>query len=109
MWNWAALACFCCEDRKLDANPKSAISCALSHLARGAYASSRTLRRDAVDAAVSQDERHQRGRLSRVVLTPRRWRQVGGDDPQATVAKEPGRRGEHEAVVKTIAQGRLDR
>jgi len=28
--------------------------------------------------------------------------------PQATVAKEPGRRGEHEVTVKTIAQGRPD-
>jgi len=27
--------------------------------------------------------------------------------PQATVAKEPGHRGEHEVTVKTIAQGRL--
>jgi hypothetical protein len=28
--------------------------------------------------------------------------------PQATVAKEPGHRGEHEVTVKTIAQGRPD-
>src|SRR6266850_1346374 len=49
------------------------------------------------------------GRRSRVVLTPRRWRQVlwrcicpTGFEMyrqirEATVAKEPGRRGEHEA------------
>jgi hypothetical protein len=44
-----------------------------------------------------------------VVLTPRRWRQVGGDDPQATVAKEPGRRGEHEISRKPLRrEGRTD-
>jgi hypothetical protein len=35
--------------------------------------------RDAVDAACADDERAWRGRRSRVVLTPRRWRQVGRD------------------------------
>jgi len=29
-----------------------------------------------VDAKVLRDERHYRGRQNRVVLTPRRWRQV---------------------------------
>ena len=43
---------------------------------RGTYVSSRTLRWDAVDAKVLRDERHYRGRQNRVVLTPRRWRQV---------------------------------
>ena len=52
------------------------------------------------------DERCCSVRRSRVVLTPRRWRQVRGVKsaqpgldktyPQATVAKEPGHRGEHE-------------
>src|SRR4029077_18970571 len=32
--------------------------------------------RDAMDAAAAQDERSYCGRRSRVVLTPRRWRQV---------------------------------
>ena len=32
--------------------------------------------RDAMDAVVTQDERHQSGRRSRVVLAPRRWRQA---------------------------------
>jgi hypothetical protein len=51
------------------------------------------------------DERCFRVRQNRVVLTPRRWRQVCGccvgptgrghnGSPQATVAKEPGHRGE---------------
>jgi hypothetical protein len=43
-----------------------------------------------------------------VVLTPRRWRQVCGAIRVTTVAKEPGRRGEHEISRKTIAQGRPD-
>jgi hypothetical protein len=34
--------------------------------------------RDVVDAWVLQDELHRGVRRSRVVLTPRRWRQVGG-------------------------------
>ena len=48
-----------------------------SHM-RGVSRSSRTLERDAVDAGGAFDERRGRGRRSRVVLTPRRWRQVGG-------------------------------
>ncbi len=54
-------------------------------------------------------------RRSRVVLTPRRWRQVRGvasaqpgldkTYPLATVANKPGHRGEHEISRKTIACG----
>src|SRR5215212_8096787 len=37
------------------------------------------------------------GRRSRVVLTPRRWRQVCGDKPQATVTRKKARSpGDHE-------------
>src|SRR5580700_1348495 len=36
--------------------------------------------RDAVDADGASDEGARGGRRSRVVLTPRRWRQVGGSD-----------------------------
>src|SRR6185503_15417360 len=46
-------------------------------------------------------------RRSRVVLAPRRWRQVL-EKPSfsgATVAKEPAHRGEHEVSRKAIAQG----
>jgi hypothetical protein len=65
---------------------------------RGASRSSRTLVRDAVDAAATQDERRFRGRRSRVVLTPRRWRQVLEKQSfsGATVARKPGHRGERE-------------
>src|SRR3954453_1904470 len=38
------------------------------------------------------DERHQGGRRSRVVLTPRRWRQACGDKPEATVTNKPDHR-----------------
>jgi hypothetical protein len=44
------------------------------------------------------------GRRSRVVLTPRRWRQVCERQlSQATVANKPGHRGERDISVKTIA------
>jgi hypothetical protein len=50
--------------------------------------------RDAVDAGGVADERRSSGRRSRVVLTPRRWRQVGGDnsaDDGGKQARSPGR------------------
>jgi hypothetical protein len=45
---------------------------------RGVSRSSRTLERDAVDAGGASDEGTSCGRRSRMVLTPRRWRQVCG-------------------------------
>jgi hypothetical protein len=52
--------------------------------------------RDAVDATATQDERSYCGRRSRVVLTPRRWRQVSRKQfREATVARKPGHRGEY--------------
>jgi hypothetical protein len=48
------------------------------------------------------------GRRSRVVLTPRRWRQVCGVFRVTTVAKKPGHRGEREVSCKTIARGMPD-
>ncbi len=63
------------------------------------------------------DERRCCVRRSRVVLTPRRWRQVCGvasaqpgldkTYPLATVARKPGHRGEHEISRKTIACGNV--
>ena len=50
--------------------------------------------RDAMDALAKQDGRRRRGRRSRVVLTPRRWRQVGGSmsaDDGGNRARSPGR------------------
>jgi len=54
--------------------------------------------RDAMDAVATQDERRWRGRRSRVVLAPRRWRQVLEKQSffGMTVATKPGHREEHE-------------
>jgi len=65
--------------------------------------------RDAVDVVVPKDERCESGRRSRVVLTPRRWRQLGDEArasrrgwwQQSPVTKESAKE-----PVKTIAQGR---
>jgi hypothetical protein len=69
-------------------------------------------RRDAVDAGhvVARfwraDERRGGVRRSRVVLTPRCWRQVARNYfHAATVTTKPGHRGEHEGNRKTIVQG----
>jgi hypothetical protein len=68
--------------------------------------------RDAVDATVSEDERRWRGRRSRVVLTPRRWRS-SGDNACALRLRwwqtSPVTRESAKEAVKTIAQGRPDR
>jgi hypothetical protein len=95
--------------------PKSLLYPPLSRAhERGVSRSSRTLgagcggrdggRRD-FDRA---DECRFRGRRSRVVLTPRRWRQVGGSDSAGDGGKKAGHRGEHVISRKTIAQGRPD-
>ncbi len=89
-----------------------------------------TRQRFACDGIAGQVERrvsdHRRagerccsGRQNRVVLTPRRWRQVRGvasaqpgldkTYPLMTVAKEPGHRGEHDISRKTIACGNAGR
>jgi hypothetical protein len=69
--------------KNISLNPsgKSLLQIRLSRPQEGRLAIVTDAGRDAVDAVVSQDERHQRGRRSRVVLTPRRWRQVGGMIP----------------------------
>jgi hypothetical protein len=60
-----------------------------------------------MDAAAARDERRRRGRRSRVVLTPRRWRQVFANQfarrrwQQSPVTEESSKE-----TVKTIAQGR---
>jgi hypothetical protein len=74
---------------------------------RGVSRSSRTLRRDAVDALALQDE----GRAKRTAKScgpdaPTLASSFAGSIPaQATVAKKPGHRGEREGSRKTIAQG----
>ena len=59
---------------------------------RGRWPSSLTLGRDAVDAVGTIDELCWRVRRSRVVLTSRRWRQVGGVIRLMTVTTKPGDR-----------------
>jgi hypothetical protein len=59
--------------------------------------------RDAVDAGSASDEGADRGRRSRVVLTPRRWRQVGGKYfLPMTVAIEPDRRRARRKPLKPL-------
>ncbi len=73
---------------------------------RGGSRSSRTLRWDAVDADGAKDERAIRGRRSRVVLTPRCWRQVReGQLSLMTVATKPVTGESSKKAVKTIARG----
>jgi len=64
-------------------------------------------RQDAMDALAVRDERGRCGRRSRVVLSPRRWGQALRDDDSRRRwwLKSPAHQGEHEAAVKTIAQG----
>jgi hypothetical protein len=51
------------------------------------------------------DEQHQSGRRSRVVLTPRRWRQVGGGNSAGDGDKKARSPGSTKETVKTIARG----
>ncbi len=59
-----------------------------------------------MDAGGAEDEGASCGRRSRVVLTPRRWRQVGGGNSTGDGGNQAGHRGEREISRKTIAQGR---
>jgi hypothetical protein len=73
---------------------------------RGVSRSSRTWEAGCDGCVGARDEALRCIRQNRVVLTPRRWRQVSlGFSREATVAKEPGHRGEREISRQTIAQG----
>src|SRR5712664_4069270 len=116
-----------CKNISLHPSGKSSLQIrAIPPHQRGVSRSSRTRGADAVDAAAFCARRDRRAgwrktcerspsertrdadrvRRSRVVLTPRRWRQVCGvasaqpgldkTYPLTTVAKEPDHRGEHE-------------
>jgi len=62
--------------------------------------------RDAVDAGGAKDEGAACGRQNRVVLTPRRRRQVSRRQLRwMTVTNKPDRRGERDISVNTIARG----
>jgi hypothetical protein len=77
----------------------------MSRLPEGRFAIVTDVRRDAVDVDGALTNALIGGRRSRVVLTPRRWRQVSRSDPLMTVANKPGHRGEREGNRKTIARG----
>jgi hypothetical protein len=75
---------------------------------RGVSRSSRTLSGRCGGRNSAQDECACRGRRSRVVLTPRRWRQAGRDACAwwpATVTKSPITGESTKETVKTIARG----
>src|SRR5437588_5257561 len=59
-----------------------------------------------MDARAATDVCGSSVRRSRVVLTPRCWRQVGGRCPAGDGGKRAVNRGEHEVSRKAIAQGR---
>ena len=73
---------------------------------RGALANVTNARWDAVDAGGATDVRAGCVRRSRVVLTPRCWRQLGGKCPAGDGGKRGVHRGEHEVSRKATAQGR---
>src|SRR5713101_2068572 len=114
-----------CKNISVSVPPKSHLELCASHPTRGAYHDRHGRRggmrwtrqrfaRDGIAGRVLEsvsdhrraDERCCCGRQNRVVLTPRRWRQVRGvasaqpgldkTYPLMTVAREPGHRGEHE-------------
>jgi hypothetical protein len=87
-------------------NLKSVASIRRPTRQRGGSRSSRTVRWDAKDAAVSLTSGAGGVRRSRVVLAPRPWRQVAGKAHAATVARKAAHRGEHEGNRKTFARGR---
>jgi hypothetical protein len=75
----------------------------VSSLTMGRWPSSQTLGWDAVDADALLTNSADRGRRSRVVLTPRRWRQACGYS-QVTVTIKPVTGESTKETVKTIAQ-----
>jgi hypothetical protein len=74
---------------------------------RGASRSSRTLGAGCDGRAWCTDECARRGRRSRVVLAPRRWREVGDNAPHCAGDgdNKPDRRRERGISRKTIARG----
>src|ERR1700720_160920 len=79
------------ESKNISLNPsgKSVAPLPPSRPSEGRLAIVTDAGRDAVDAIESEDERHQRGRRSRVVLTPRRWRQGRGAIRERRWQKSP--------------------
>src|SRR5450756_2187308 len=98
-----------CKNILIFRSGKSVYSLVPSCSARGALAIVTDVGRDAVDAKRATDERALGGRRSRVVLAPRRWRQVDGNKfPAAMVARKPGHQGERGVSCKpSRREGRI--
>jgi len=73
---------------------------------RGVSRSSRTLGTGCGGRGRAGDERRARGRRSRVVLTPRRWRQVCENKRRRRWQKSPVTGESTKQAVKTIARGK---
>jgi hypothetical protein len=134
---WTGVSSPFCKNISVFIPPKSHLELFVSHPTTGAYRdrhgrgvrmrwTRQRFARDGIAGRVGErpvsdqrraDERCCSVRRSRVVLTPRRWRQVRGVKsarpgldktyPLMTVAKEPGHRGEREISRKTIACGNV--
>src|SRR6266480_7988191 len=134
---WTRVSIPLCKNISLHPSGKSSLQLLPSHPTRGAYhdrhergvecgGRGSVLRATGLQGRSTRfvsDQRHADERCccvrrSRVVLTPRRWRQVRGCcvgptgcrynvGPPTTVAKEPGHRGEREISRKTIACGNV--
>src|ERR1700745_2256278 len=87
-------------------DPNHRLIWSVSSLTRGRWPSSRTLGWDAVDAKALLTNSADRGRRSRVALTPRRWRQVARIFSRSDGDNKPVTGESSKETVKTIAQGR---
>jgi hypothetical protein len=87
-------------------SPKSPAYASPSRPTEGRLAIVTDAGRDAMDADGADNERRRGGRRSRVVLTPRRWRQAGESDFTGDGGNKARSPGSAEEPVKTIAQGR---
>jgi hypothetical protein len=81
------------------------ISAAIPPHLRGVSRSSRTLGAGCDGREDAADEQRMRGRRSRVVLTPRRWRQAGGVIRRRRWQTSPVTEESTKETVKTIACG----
>src|SRR6476469_5713897 len=89
----------------LNASGKSDALIRTSRAERGALANVINAERDAVDADAPLTNGARCGRRSRVVLTPRRWRQVCAKERRRRWQKSPVTGESTKETVKTIARG----
>jgi hypothetical protein len=90
-------------------DPNQRLFLAVPFPQEGRFAIVTNVERDAMDAAVRETSAACRVRRSRVVLTPRCWRQaLRAKRPRSDGGKKAGHRGEREVSRKAIAQGEPD-